>query len=136
MWQRSRTYDQALRFFRAKNSPALKNKNKTKNLPVVWQHNLRARVTGMTFNEWFHKCFISEVEEYLAKGGLPLKFFLMIDNAPGQPHSISIEDKNVQVVFLPPNTTALLQPLDQSIIRCVTYSALMEKHDFYCSVLP
>jgi hypothetical protein len=74
----------------------------------------------MTFNEWFQKCFIPEVEEYLAKGGLPLKVFLMIDNAPGQPHSISIEDKNVQVVFLPPITTALLQPLDQGIIRCVT----------------
>jgi hypothetical protein len=62
--------------------------------------------------------FISEVQEYLEKERLPLKLLHIIDNAPGHPQSISIEDGNVQVVFLPPNTISLLQPLDQCIIRC------------------
>jgi len=73
----------------------------------------------MLFTEWFHQCFIPEVKEYLKKEGLPLKVLLIIDNAPGHPQSNSIEDENVQVVFLPPNTTSLLQPLDQGVIRCV-----------------
>jgi len=94
-----------------KNVRALRNKNK-KFLPVFWQHNLKAWVTAMLFTEWFHQCFIPEVEEYLENEGLPLKVLLIIDNAPGHPQSISIEDENVQVVFTPPNTTSLLQPID------------------------
>ena len=35
---------------------------------------------------------------------------------------ISIEEENVQVVFSPLNTTSLLQPLYQGIIRCVKAS--------------
>jgi len=69
------------------------------------------------FTEWFHQCFISEVKEYLEK-----EVLLIIDNAPGHLHSIIIEDENVQVVFLPPNTTSLLQPLDHGIISCVKAS--------------
>uniref|UniRef100_A0A0N5BPZ7 HTH CENPB-type domain-containing protein n=2 Tax=Strongyloides papillosus TaxID=174720 RepID=A0A0N5BPZ7_STREA len=41
-----------------------------------------------------------------------------IVNAPGHPTSLMTKDENVEVVFLPPNTTALLQPLDQEVIRC------------------
>ena len=83
--------------YRAKNPRALK-KNK-KSLPVFWQHNLKAWVTAVLFTEWFHQCFIPEVKEYLEKEGLPLKVLLITDNASGHPHSISIEDENVQVVF-------------------------------------
>jgi hypothetical protein len=51
-----------------------------------------------------------------------VKSLLIIDNTLGHPQSISIEDKNVQAVFLPPNTTSLLQPLDQGTIRFVKAS--------------
>ena len=53
---------------------------------------------------------------------MPLKVLLIIDNVPGHLQSISIEDENVQVIFLPPNMTSLLQPLDQGIISCVKAS--------------
>ena len=77
---------------------------------------------AVLFTEWFHQCFIPEVKEYLEKEGLPLKVLLIINNAPGHPQSISMEDENVQVIFLPPNTISLLQPLDQGVIRCVKAS--------------
>jgi hypothetical protein len=91
---------------------------KTKNyLPVFWQHNQKAWVTAVLHTEWFHQCFIPEVNKYLEQEGLSFKVLLIIDNAPSHPTSIAIE--NEYVVFLPPNTTSLLQPLDQGIIRCV-----------------
>jgi len=68
------------------------------------------------FTEWFHQCFIPEVKECLEKEGLPLKVLQIIDSTPGLLQSISIEDENVEVVFLPPDTTTLLQLLDPGII--------------------
>ena len=87
--------------YHRKNPCTLKNKNK-KFLPIFWQNNLKAWVTAVFFTEWFHQCFIPKVKEYLEKEGLPLKVLLIIDNAPGHLQSISIEDENVQMVFLPP----------------------------------
>ena len=43
------------------------------------------------------------------------KTALLIDNCPAHP---SVSDlTNVQLVFLPPNTTSVLQPMDQGVIR-------------------
>lgn len=40
---------------------------------------------------------------------------LLLDNAPS--HKINIQCSNIQIVFLPPNSTGILQPLDAGIIR-------------------
>ena len=53
---------------------------------------------------------------------MSLKVLQITDNALGHTQSTSIEDENVQVVFLPINTASLLQPLYQGIIRCVKTS--------------
>ncbi|CAI9725464.1 transposable element-derived 1 [Octopus vulgaris] len=45
--------------------------------------------------------------------GLEFKILLLIDNASGHP---DLEHPNVKVVFLPPNKTSLIQPLDQGVI--------------------
>jgi len=55
----------------------------------------------------------------LEKESLPLKISPIINNPPGHLQSVSIEDENVQVLSLSPNTTSMLQPLDQGIFRCV-----------------
>jgi hypothetical protein len=41
---------------------------------------------------------------------------LILDNAPGHPTILDNSVPNIRVVFLPPNTTALLQPMDQGVI--------------------
>jgi len=47
------------------------------------------------------------------------KVLLLVDNAGG--HNISLELKNkltnVELYFLPPNTTSVIQPCDQGIIQ-------------------
>lgn len=43
------------------------------------------------------------------------KIVLFIDNASC--HKVTVDLQNINVQFLPPNTTALIQPLDQGIIH-------------------
>ncbi|GBP89339.1 Tigger transposable element-derived protein 1 [Eumeta japonica] len=45
------------------------------------------------------------------------KALLVLDNAPGHPRELETMHPNIKVTFLPPNTTALLQPMDQGIIQ-------------------
>ncbi|UYV85013.1 hypothetical protein LAZ67_X004252 [Cordylochernes scorpioides] len=82
-------------------------------LPVHWMANKKAWVTTAIFTEWFNKCFVPEVENYMKEMGLEFKILLILDNAPGHPN---LEHPNIKVVFFPPNTTSLIQPLDQGII--------------------
>lgn len=97
---------------KSQNPRALKGKDKN-HLPVFWRSNKKAWVTADLFRDWFDNCFVPEVKTYLESKNLPFKALLLIDNAPGHPQ---IEHQNVKVMFLPANTTSLLQPLDQGVI--------------------
>lgn len=96
------------------------------NLPVYWMANKKAWVTAATFSHWFYTMFVPDVKRYLNSKGQPIKALLLVDNAPG--HPIDLEHENIKVVFLPKNTTSLLQPLDQGIIS--TFKALYIKLSF------
>uniref|UniRef100_A0A3Q3KF68 DDE-1 domain-containing protein n=1 Tax=Monopterus albus TaxID=43700 RepID=A0A3Q3KF68_MONAL len=100
--------------YKSKNPRALKNKNKNL-LPVHWMHNPKAWITKALTSDWFHQCFVPEVKLYLAEKGLEFKVLLLMDNAGG--HAIGPSCQGVQIEFLPPNTTALIQPMDQGVIR-------------------
>ncbi|GFU25739.1 tigger transposable element-derived protein 1 [Trichonephila clavipes] len=91
---------------------ALKGKD-LKQLPAHWMANPKAWMTTAIFKEWFNNCFVPEVEAYIKKKSLDFKVLLIVDNAASHPQ---LEHPNVQLVFLPPNTTSLIQPLDQGII--------------------
>ncbi|XP_036407883.1 tigger transposable element-derived protein 1-like [Megalops cyprinoides] len=85
-------------------------------LPAIWKSNPKALVTSTVFEEWFSVHFVPAVKEYCQANSLAFKVMLILDNAPS--HSVSIEDfdPNIKVVFLPPNTTSLLQPMEQGVM--------------------
>jgi hypothetical protein len=47
---------------------------------------------------------------------MDFKFLLLVDNAPGHHLHISDIDDSINVMFLPPNTTSLIQPMDEGVI--------------------
>ncbi|XP_023232690.1 tigger transposable element-derived protein 1-like [Centruroides sculpturatus] len=54
---------------------------------------------------------------------------LITDNAPDHPPTtLTNFDSRVKVVFLPPNTTSLLQPMDQGVIK--TFKAYYTRRSF------
>ncbi|KFD67239.1 hypothetical protein M514_05100 [Trichuris suis] len=112
--------------YRTRNPRSLRNKNKDC-LPVFWQHNKKAWMTVILFTVWFNQCFISEAKKYLESKGMAFKVLLVIDNAPGRPQPFCFANENLEVKFLPANSTSLLQPLDQGAIKCLkaTYTPLV-----------
>ena len=69
------------------------------------------------FVEWINEVFGPAVKKYLLEKNLPLKVLLVMDNAPAHPSGLEDdlleEFEFIKVKFLPPNTTPLLQPMDQ-----------------------
>ncbi|KAJ8865962.1 hypothetical protein PR048_033486 [Dryococelus australis] len=50
------------------------------------------------------------------------KIILLVDNCPAHPVLLNLE--NIKLVFLPANTTSILQPTDQGVIRRLKYTLL------------
>ncbi|XP_053406646.1 tigger transposable element-derived protein 4-like [Mercenaria mercenaria] len=69
--------------------------------------NKKAWMTGEIFEEWLH---------WFDRQMKGRKVLLFVDNAPSHPQ---VNLKNVNVKFLPPNTTSLCQPMDQGIIQAM-----------------
>ncbi|XP_068233545.1 tigger transposable element-derived protein 1-like [Palaemon carinicauda] len=67
-----------------------------------------------------------------AKKRLPMKCLLVLDNAPAHPPGLEgyllAEYSFIKVLYLPPNTTPLLQPMDQQVIS--NFKKLYTKHLF------
>nr|XP_032621542.1 tigger transposable element-derived protein 1-like [Chelonoidis abingdonii] len=105
-------------------------------LPVIWRSKKEAWITGAIFSEWMTLRAVPAWKEYCAKENLDFKILLLIDNALA--HRLNLDDlwKNVKVVFLLPNTTSLIQPMDQEAIAafntyylCHTFNQLIRGTD-------
>lgn len=90
-------------------------------LPVNYMGQRNAWVTRPIFLEWLKGYFIPEVKKFLSKKNLPLKALLLLDNAPAHPLDEDLQsiDENFTVLYMPPNCTALIQPMDQNVIQNV-----------------
>ena len=91
-------------------------------LPVIYYHNKKAWFTQEIFSDWFFKHFIPEVRRHqtlvLKKPSDAVMALLLLDNAPSHPDDSKLisDDGKIKVLYLPPNTTSLIQPMDQGII--------------------
>lgn len=99
-------------------------------LLCLYRHSKNAWMTAEIFSEWFHKTFVTAVRQHLRSQKLEEKAVLLLDNCPAHPPAASLRSKDgkIFVKYLPPNTTSLIQPMDQGIIRAVKihYSSALQ----------
>jgi hypothetical protein len=65
---------------------------------------------------------MTEMEKYCLENNIPFKILLILENTPEHSHFIGDLYPNIKVVFLPPNTTSLIQPMDQGVIAAFKYN--------------
>ncbi|KAE9546906.1 hypothetical protein FO519_009882 [Halicephalobus sp. NKZ332] len=80
---------------------------KNSKLPVEYAANSKAWMTGAFFEKWLRKW-----DNQLKRDDR--KILLFLDNCTAHPN---IKLQNIKLEFLPPNTTAISQPMDQGIIQ-------------------
>uniref|UniRef100_K7GGY3 HTH CENPB-type domain-containing protein n=1 Tax=Pelodiscus sinensis TaxID=13735 RepID=K7GGY3_PELSI len=97
-------------------------------LPVSYKNQRNAWMDSAIFQRWFFNEFLPEVEQFLNSINLPRKAIFVIDNTPSHPLedellSGDIRDEllsgDIRVIFLPPNTTSLCQPMDQAVLEAL-----------------
>lgn len=103
---------------KSKRPRALKNIGE---LPVYYASSKNAWMTRALFRDWFFHEFVPKVTAFLKLKNLPLRAVLVLDNCSAHCSSdeLKTDDGAFKTVFLPPNTTAILQPMDQNIIQMV-----------------
>ena len=86
-------------------------------LPVHYYNNNSAWMTKEIFRDWFETCFIPEVQPIIDPD---MQIQFLMDNCTSHNDEMLyyIEPK-VFIRFLPANTTALMQPMDQAVLHCV-----------------
>jgi hypothetical protein len=107
--------------YHSENPRAFKKRKVQKSqLNVMWRSNSKAWITRILFVEWINEVFGPAVKKYLLEKNFPLKVLLVVDNAPAHPPNLEDdlleEFEFIKIKFLPPNTTPLLQPMDQQVI--------------------
>ena len=90
-------------------------------LPVIYSSQKNAWMTATLFHEWFHNCFVPHICRELASLGLESKAILLLDNCSAHPDAgeLTSNDGKIFAIYLPPNVTSLIQPMDQGVIECV-----------------
>ena len=90
-------------------------------LPVHYTAQKNAWMNSDIFETWFHQQFVPAVKRHLQHKSLPCKAVLLIDNCAAHPDEdmLCSYDGQIRTVFLPPNTTSVIQPLDGGILETV-----------------
>ena len=105
---------------KAKKPHCFKGTEKT-NMPVTYFNQKKAWMDTTIFKTWFHENFVPQVREHLRSKGLPEKAILLLDNAPSHPNEAVLQSADGKIItrYLPPNVTALIQPMDQGVISAM-----------------
>lgn len=100
-------------------------KNVMDKLPVHYFSSKSAWFTSDITMEWFHKKAVPEIikhqTEVLKIPKDEVKALVLLDNCPAHPsvEKMTSEDGKIKCMFLPANTTSLIQPMDQGVIYAV-----------------
>ena len=79
-----------------------------KSLPVDYEANCNAWMTSEIFENWL-RSWDKQLRLQCRK------ILLLVDNCPAHPNVKALT--NIKLEFLPPNTTSIIQPMDQGIIK-------------------
>ncbi len=108
------------------NSRCFKNIN-IGNLPITYQNNAKAWMLTTLFQEW-----LQEFDYQVGIKHNKQRVLLLLDNCTSHKlENLTLE--NVEVYFLPPNTTSKLQPMDSGIIMSFKkhYRHYHIKYDYF-----
>ncbi|GAB0086706.1 LOW QUALITY PROTEIN: jerky protein homolog-like [Sergentomyia squamirostris] len=86
-------------------------------LPVKYGSQNSSWMTKGLFRDWYFTDFVPQVKDYLESQGLPEKALLLLDNAPVHPPAEELVSGGIRVMYLPPNCTATVQPMDQHVLE-------------------
>ncbi|XP_056636786.1 jerky protein homolog-like [Diorhabda sublineata] len=94
---------------------------KNADIPVEYKSPANAWITTKIFTDWFHQSFIPQTRRHLRSHNLSEKALLIMVNASshGTVEELTSEDGRITTLLLPPNCTALMQPMDQNAIRLI-----------------
>ena len=81
-----------------------------KTLPIRYEANRKAWMTSDLFEKW-----VRELDAKMTRQNR--RILLVLDNCPAHPQIGNL--LAIRLAFLPPNTTAHTQPLDQAIIQAL-----------------
>lgn len=75
-------------------------------------------MTQEIFLDWFTNYFCPSMLHFCQAKELPAKALILLDSAPGYPANFAEvrSPLDINVVYMPPNTTSRLQPVDQGVI--------------------
>ena len=90
---------------------------KVTTIPVDYRASQNAWMTLELFKDYFYNIFVPRVRMFLREKGLPEKAVLFVDNFSGHGKEEELRSDEIWVEFLPPNTTSIIQPLDQHLIK-------------------
>ena len=84
-------------------------------LPVVYTAQAKGWMNQRLFIEWYKTVFLPSIK---SKGKEGDKYLLLLDRAPSHPDEDLLNqiDPCCTVKYLPANTTAKIQPMDQCVI--------------------
>ncbi len=108
---------------KSKNPRALKGENPLKDFNIMYFSNESSWVTKSIFSS-----YIEAINQILVKK--ERKILLVMDNFSGH---IIPEPSNIKFIYLPPNSTSIIQPLDQGAIKVLKdkYKGLLNNYVNY-----
>ena len=73
------------------------------------------------FKSWFHYKFTLYIKKFCEDNNIEYKILLLLDNAPDHAavDILQSKDGKVSTMFFPPNTSSILQPMDQGILEAL-----------------